>query len=61
MNNQKRSFILSSFRRLGIPFSVSVYNFADYVCNSGWMPPLGSLEEVDREILIEYNKYIQFD
>ena len=54
---QQRSFILSSFTRMKMTLTVSIYEFADSVINEGWLPQLNKLEQVDQEIL---NKYWNF-
>lgn len=55
---QQRAFILSSFRRLKIEFTTSVYKFTDKIIQEGWMPPLGSLDEVDAIIKDKFENYI---
>lgn len=55
---QRRAFILSSFSRLKIGFTASVYKFVDKIIQEGWMPPLGSLNEVDAIIKGEFENYI---
>lgn len=55
---QQRAFILSSFRRLKIEFTTSVYKFTDKDIQEGWMPPLGSLDEVDAIIKDKFENYI---
>jgi hypothetical protein len=55
---QQRAFILSSFRRLKIEYTTSVYRFADKIIQEGWMPPLGSLDEVDDIIRNKYQDFM---
>jgi hypothetical protein len=55
---KQRAFILSSFTRQKMTLTVSIYEFADYVIEKGWSPLLGNLEAVDKEILENYNFYI---
>lgn len=55
---QQRAFILSSLRRLNIPISTYSYKFSDKIINEGWMPPLGNLNEVDSQINIKYQEFI---
>lgn len=56
---KQRSFILSSFTRQKMTLTVSIYEFADYVIDKGWAPPLGNLESVDKEILNKYQEFIK--
>lgn len=56
---QKRQFILSSFSRLKITFTTSVYRFADKTISEQWDPPLTSLDDVDREIKQKYYDFLQ--
>ena len=55
---QQRAFILSSLRRLNIPISTFAYRFADQMIKEGWMPPLGSLSEVDSRIELKYAEFV---
>ena len=55
---QQRAFILSSLRRLNIPISTFAYRFADQMIKEGWMPPLGSLSEVDSRIELKYSEFV---
>jgi hypothetical protein len=55
---QQRAFILSSFRRLKIEFTASVYRFADKIIQEDWIPPLGSLDEVDAIIKDKYRDFM---
>jgi hypothetical protein len=54
----QRAFILSSFRRLEIPISISVYKFVDKIIGEGWMPPLSSVNKVDQFIKNKYKEFI---
>ena len=56
---QKRAFILSSFSRLKIVIDASVYRFADKLIHEEWIPPLTSLDDVDREIRDKYYDFLQ--
>lgn len=56
---QQRAFILSSLRRLNISITTKSYKFVDEIIKEGWMPPLGSLNEVDNIIKNKYNCYIK--
>jgi hypothetical protein len=61
MNNdqiKQRAFILSSLSRSKILISTYAYKFADKIINEGWMPSLGNLPEVDSEIKIKYEEFI---
>jgi hypothetical protein len=55
---QQRAFILSSLRRLNVPISSFAYMFADQMIKDGWMPPLGSLSEVDDNIELKYLEFV---
>lgn len=55
---QKRAFILSSFSRLKISLNTSVYRFCDKIIREEWSPPLGSLVDVDKEILQKYQEFM---
>jgi len=55
---QKRYFILSSFSRLGITINTNVYRFADKIIRDKWSPPLGDLNEVDSQIALMYEEFI---
>ena len=54
---KQRAFILSSFRRMDIILSTKVYRFADHLVDIGWMPPLASLTEVDKQILKKFQEF----
>jgi hypothetical protein len=54
---QKRHFILSSFVRLKITLTSDVYRFCDKIIREEWIPPLGSLNDVDKEILQKYQQF----
>lgn len=56
-NFQKRNFVLSGFVRMKIPLTREVYEFCDYIISQGYQFDLGSLVTVDKEIMVEYNKY----
>ena len=56
---QKRQFYLSSFVRINLPIQATVYEFIDYLISQGYSPPLGSLNDVDRDIRKMYNEYIE--
>jgi hypothetical protein len=55
---QQREFILSSFCRLKIKFTTSVYKFVDKLIQEEWVPPLDSLDKVDVIIRDKYRDYI---
>lgn len=54
---KQRSFILSSFTRMKMTLTTSIYEFADYYVQKGWCPTFASLEKVDEQILQEYNHF----
>lgn len=57
---QKRHFLLSSIVRIGKPISPIIYEFIDYLISQEYKAPLGSLVDVDREViqlLEEYQNY----
>jgi hypothetical protein len=56
---KQRAFILSSFIRQKMTLTVSIYEFADYIISTKWLPPLGNLESVDEEILKKYQAFIE--
>jgi len=56
---KQRAFILSSFTRQKMTLTVSIYEFADYLTSTSWLPPLGNLESVDEEILKKYQAFIE--
>jgi hypothetical protein len=56
---QQREFILSSCTRLKIILDTSVYRFADKLIHEEWIPPLTSLDDVDREIRDKYYDFLQ--
>ena len=58
-NLKQRAFILSSFTRQKMTLTVSIYEFADYVMEKSWAPIFGSLESVDKEILENYQTFIE--
>ena len=58
-NFQKRHFVLSGFVRMKIPLTKDVYEFCDYIISQGYQFDLGSLVTVDKEIMIEYKKYME--
>ena len=58
-NFQKRSFVLSGFVRMKMPLTRQVYEFCDYIISQGYQFDLGSLVTVDKEIMIEYKKYME--
>jgi hypothetical protein len=55
---KQRAFILSSFTRQKMTLTVSIYEFTDYITSTSWLPPLGNLESVDKEILNKYQAYV---
>ena len=55
---QKRQFILTSFRRLEIPFTSKVYRFADKLIREKWDSSSMDLNEVDHYIHEEFNKFL---
>lgn len=55
---KQRAFILSSFVRMKMTLTVSIYEFADYIISTEWLPTLDSLENTDKEILEKYNWYM---
>lgn len=57
-NWQKRAFILSAFVRMKIPLSKDVYEFCDYIINQGYSFSLAGLNEVDREVREQYQKFL---
>jgi hypothetical protein len=56
---KQRAFILSSFTRQKMTLTVSIYEFTDYITPTSWLPPLGNLESVDKEILNKYQEFIE--
>ena len=56
---KQRAFILSSFTRQKMTLTVSIYVFTDYITSTSWLPPLGNLESVDKEILNKYHEFIE--
>lgn len=56
---QKRQFFLSAFVRMKLSIKANVYEFVDYLISQGYTAPLGSLDDVDRDIKKMYNEYIQ--
>ena len=56
---KQRAFILSSFTRQKMTLAVSIYEFTDYITSTSWLPPLGNLESVDKEILNKYHEFIE--
>jgi hypothetical protein len=57
-NLQQRAFILSSLRRLNISISTYAYRFVDKIIRDGWMPSLGSLDEVDVEVQVKFWEFM---
>lgn len=55
---KKRQFVLSSFYRLKINLSSSVYKFVDHMIMYNYIPTNDRLEEVDVIIREEYYKYL---
>jgi hypothetical protein len=55
---KKRQFIMSSFSRLKINISSSVYKFVDHMIMYDYVPTNDRLEEVDVIIHDEYHKYL---
>jgi hypothetical protein len=55
---QSRHFLLSSFVRLNIPIQTNVYRCIDNLIQIQWKPPLGSLDDVDREIKKIYEDFM---
>jgi len=55
---KQRAFILGSFARNKINLNTSIYEFADYVIQTGWLPTLNKVEKVDKEILEKYKNFI---
>jgi len=56
---KQRAFILSSFTRQKMTLAVSIYEFTDYITSTSWLPTLGNLESVDKEILNKYQEFIE--
>jgi hypothetical protein len=56
---KQRAFILSSFTRQKMTLTVSIYEFTDYITSTSWLPLLGNLESVDKEILNKYHEFIE--
>ena len=56
---KQRAFILSSFTRQKMTLTVSIYEFTDYITSTSWLPTLGNLESVDKEILNKYQEFIE--
>lgn len=54
---QKRHFLLSSIVRIGKPISSITYEFIDYLIGQNYKAPLGSLFDVDREVLQLFEEY----
>lgn len=54
---QKRHFLLSSIVRIGKPISPIIYEFIDYLISQDYKAPLGSLLDVDKEILQLLEEY----
>lgn len=54
---QKRHFLLSSIVRIGKPISPIIYEFIDYLISQDYKAPLGSLLDVDKEVLQLFNEY----
>lgn len=57
-NWQKRHFVLSAFVRMKISLTKDVYEFCDYIISQGYTFDLGGLNEVDRQVREEYQKYL---
>ena len=55
---QQRAFILSSLRRLDIHITTYAYRFADKIIKEGWMPSLGNLSEIDSQIELKFQEFI---
>lgn len=58
---KQRSFILSSFTRMKMTLTTSIYEFANNCIERNWCPVLDKLEKVDEEILQEYNRFMNND
>jgi hypothetical protein len=56
---KQRAFILSSFIRQKMTLTVGIYEFTDHITSTSWLPPLGNLESVDKEILNKYQQFIE--
>jgi hypothetical protein len=56
---KQRAFILSSFTRQKMTLTVRIYEFTDYITSTSWLPPLGNLELVDKEILNKYQEFVE--
>lgn len=56
---QFRHFILSSFVRNKQVIVSNVYEFIDHLHDSGYIPPLGDLRDVDREVKNLYEEYVK--
>jgi len=55
---KQRAFILSSFSRMKMNISVDIYEFADYIIDSNWLPNLDTIENVDKEVLKKFNEFV---
>jgi hypothetical protein len=51
---KQRAFILSSFTRMKMTITTSIYEFTDETIKKGWSPRLDDLNKVDEEILEQY-------
>ena len=51
---KQRAFILSSFTRMKMTITTSIYEFTDEIIKKGWSPRLDDLNKVDEEILEQY-------
>ena len=56
---QQRQFILSSFRRLEIPYTTQVYRFADKLIREKWDSSSMDLNEVDHFMREEFIIFTQ--
>lgn len=54
---QKRSFLLSSIVRIGKPITPIIYEFIDYLISQGYKAPLGSLLDVDKDLIKLLKEY----
>jgi len=56
---QSRQFYLSSFVRMKAEITPHVYEFIDYLIDTGYKSPLDDLNNVDREIRKLYTEYAE--
>ena len=56
---KQRAFILSSFTRMKMSITTSVYEVTDETIKKGWSPRLDDLNKVDEEILEQYLLFIK--